>query len=89
MRVCGDYTFVAAIIQVDEVLLVFGWKSCGINGISMVLTGDMALASCQVQRWDVVGTVSILELDGSGTSCKSKQLMAKTDTHDWDLGRLH
>jgi hypothetical protein len=55
----------------------------------VVLTGDVALSGCQVQSWDVVGTVSVLELDGSGTSCKSKQLVTKTDTHDRDLGRLH
>ena len=49
----------------------------------------MALSGCQVQCRDVVGTVSVLELDGSSTGCKGQELMAETDTHDRDLGRLH
>jgi len=55
----------------------------------MVLGSDVALSGRQVQSRDVVGTVSVLELDGSGTSSKSKKLMAETDTHDWDLGSFH
>jgi hypothetical protein len=33
--------------------------------------------------------IPILELDGTSTCRKSKQLVAETDTHDWDLGRFH
>jgi hypothetical protein len=55
----------------------------------VVLTGNVALAACQVKGRNVVSAVSVLELDGSSTGCKSKQLVTETDTHDWNLGRLH
>ncbi len=83
------HTFVRAIIQVDKVLLEFAGQSWGIHGITMVLAGDVALASGQIQSRNVVSTVAILELDGASTSCESKQLVTKTDTHNWDLGGLH
>jgi hypothetical protein len=55
----------------------------------MVLGRDMALPSRQIQRRDIVSSVAILELDGTSTCGKSKQLVAETDTHDWNLGRFH
>ena len=82
-------TFVAAIIQVDEILLELCWESGGIDGVSVVLGGDVALTSCQIESGNVVGSVSVLELDGTGTCCKSKQLVTKTDTKDWNLGGFH
>lgn len=36
-----------------------------------------------------MSAVSVLELDGSGTCCEGKELMAETDTHDWNLGGFH
>ena len=62
-------TLVTAIIQVDKVLLVLFGEGCGVNCITVVLTGDMTLPSRQVQGWDIVGTVSVLELDSTGTGC--------------------
>ena len=79
----AKFTFVGSIIQVDEVFLEIGWESSHINGITVVLTGNVALTGGQIKSWDVVGTVSVLELDGAGTSCKSKQLMSQADTKDW------
>lgn len=55
----------------------------------MVLGRNLALSSRQVQSRDIVGTVSILQLNGSGTSCESEELMAETDTHDRNLGGFH
>jgi hypothetical protein len=55
----------------------------------VVLARDVALAGCQVQGRDVMSAVSVLELDGSGAGCEGEQLMAETDTHDWDLGGFH
>jgi len=82
-------TFVRAIVEVDEVLLVLLGKSGSINSITVVLTGNVALAGCQVKGGNVVSAVSVLELDGSSTGCKSKQLVTETDTHDRNLRRLH
>lgn len=55
----------------------------------MVLTRDMAFARREVQRWDVVGSITIFQLDGFGANCQRNQLMAKANAHDWDLRRLH
>ena len=55
----------------------------------MVLGRDMALPGCQIQCRDVMSPIPILELDGTSTCRKSKQLVAETDTHDWNLGGFH
>ena len=68
-EVLQKHTFVTAIVQVDEILLVLLRKGSGINGVSVVLGSDMALAGCQIEGGDVVSSVSILELDGTGTCC--------------------
>lgn len=84
-----DDTLVGAIVEVDEVLLEVGGKGRSVDRVPVVLGGDVALTSGQVQGGDVVGTVSVLELDGAGTGGKSEELMTHANTHDRDLGRLH
>lgn len=76
------HALVASIIEVDEVLLEFGVQGAGINGVTMVLAGDMALASRQVQSGDVVGTVAIFHLDGASARCQGQELVAKANAHD-------
>lgn len=84
-----DHSFVATVVEVDEVWLPLTGQGRHINSITVVLAGDVAATSGQVQGGDVVGTVSVLQLDSSGTGCESQQLVAKTDTHDGDLRGLH
>lgn len=55
----------------------------------MILAGDMALASSEVQGRDVVCAVAILELDGPGSSGQSQQLVTEADTENGNLGGLH
>lgn len=55
----------------------------------MVLTGDVAATSAQVQSRDVVSPVTVLELDGASTSSQGQQLVTQADTEDGDLGGLH
>lgn len=55
----------------------------------MVLAGDVALASSQVEGRDIVGSVAILELDGASSNSQSKKLVTKADTHDGDGRGLH
>jgi hypothetical protein len=85
----GIITFVGAIIQIHEILLILSRQRWRINRIPMVLGRDMALSRRQIQGRDVMSTITVLELDGTSTSCKSKQLVAETNTHDWELGRFH
>ena len=50
-------TFIARVIEVDEIFFpVFG-QSWGINGISVILTCDMATSSGEIKSWDIVGTI--------------------------------
>lgn len=83
------HSLVAAIVEVDKVLLEIGVKSAGINGITVVLASNVALTSGQVQRRDVVSTVTVLHLDGASTGGQSQKLVAQADTHDWDRRRLN
>ena len=84
-----DHTLVGAVVEVDEVLLELRWKGCGIDGVTVVLGSNVALTGCKVKSWDVVSTVTVLELDGASTCCKSEKLVTETDSKDWNLGGLH
>lgn len=84
-----DHTLVALVIQVHEVRLPLRGQGGGINGVTVVLAGDVAATSAQIQSRDVVGPVTVLELDGASTGGESKQLVTQADTEDGDLGSLH
>lgn len=83
-----DHSLVGRIVQVDKVLLPIGGQGAGINGITVVLGGDVTFAGGKVKSWDVVSTVTILELDGLCTSSECEQLVTHADAHDGNLGRL-
>lgn len=83
------HTLVGAVVEVDKVLLEVAGQGAGVDGITVVLAGNMALTGGQVERRNVVGTVTILELDGLGTNGKSQKLVAKANTHDGNGGGLH
>lgn len=83
-----DQSLVGLVVQVGEVLLPFAGESCGVNGVSVVLRGNVAFARGEVERGDVMGTVTILELDRLCASGESNQLVTHAYTHDGDLGRL-
>jgi len=84
-----DHSFIAGVIEIDEVRPPVRWKGRSINGVTVVLAGDMAASSGQVESWDVVSSVTILELNGAGTSRKSQELMTETDAEDGDLRGFH
>lgn len=83
------HTLVGAVVKVDEILLEVAREGADIDGVTVVLRGDVTLTSGQVKRRDVVGTVTILELDGLGTNSESKKLVTKANTHDGNRGSLH
>lgn len=84
-----DHAFVATVVEVDKVLLELAREGAGVNSVTVVLAGDVALASGQVERWDVVCAVAVLQLDSAGTNGESEKLVAKTDTHDRDGRFFH
>lgn len=83
------HSLVAAVVEVDKVLLEVVGEAVGVDGVSVVLGGDVALASGQVQGRDVVGSVAVLHLDGLGADGHGQELVAETDSHDGDGRGLH
>ena len=55
----------------------------------MILTGNVAALSGEVQCGNVVGPVAVLKLDSAGSCGKSEQLMSEADSEDGDLRVLH
>jgi len=84
-----NHALVGRVVEVDEVLLELGRDSGSINCVTVVLRGNVALSSHQVESRNVVGTVTVLHLDGLSTNGHGEKLVAKTDTHDGDLRGLH
>jgi hypothetical protein len=83
------HTLVGTVVQVDEVLLEVAGESAGVDSITVVLAGNVAETGGQVESGDVMGSVTILELDGASTDSKSQKLVTQTNTHDGDVGGLH
>lgn len=83
------HAFVATVVQVDKVLLEVAGQGAGINGVAMVLAGNVALASCQIQGGDVVSSVTILELDGAGANGQGQKLVAEANSHDGHRRGVH
>lgn len=82
-------TLVATVVEVDKVLLELAGQSAGVNGVTVVLAGDVALASGQVEGGDVVGAVAVLELNRSGADGEGEELVAQADSHDGDGRSIH
>lgn len=83
------HSLVAAVVEVDKVLLEVVGQGGGVDGVSVVLGGDVALAGGQVQGGDVVGSVAVLHLDRLGADGHGQKLVAETDSHDGDGRSLH
>jgi hypothetical protein len=77
-----DHALVGAVVEVDEVLLPVGGNSLDVNGVSVVLRRNVATSGGKVQSRDVVGTVSVLELNRFGTGGQRKKLVTKADSHN-------
>jgi hypothetical protein len=83
-------TLVRSVVEVDKVLLPLrGIKSVHVNGVSVVLRSDVAATSGEIKSGNVMGTVSVFQLDGLGTCGQGKKLVSKTDTHDGTGVGLH
>lgn len=54
-----DYIFVVIIVEVDEVFFEFGGEGVCIDGVIVVLVGDVVLVGGEVEGGDVVGMVIV------------------------------
>jgi hypothetical protein len=75
-------TLVTVVIGVDEELVPALRQSLGVDGITVVLRGDVALSGEHVGARNVVSAVTKLHLEGFGAGSASEQLVSKTDTKD-------
>lgn len=76
-------SLIAVIVKIyKERLPIIMVKSRDIHSIAVILAGDMAAASGEVEGRNVVSTVAVLQLDGPGASRKSEELMSQADAHD-------
>lgn len=83
------HALVAAVIEVDKVLLEVAGQGARVDGVAVVLAGDVALTGGQVEGGNVVGAVAVLQLNGAGAGGQSQKLVAKADAHDGDGRGLH
>ena len=81
-------TFVAVVVGVDKELVPALGQSLGVDGITVVLRGDVALSGEHVGARNVVAAVTELHLEGFGAGSASEQLVSKTDTEDRCPGLL-
>ncbi len=84
-----QHALVAAVVEVHKVLLELAGQGAGVDGVAVVLAGDVALAGGQVEGRDVVSAVAVFELDRRGADSESQKLVAEADAHDGDRRRLH
>jgi hypothetical protein len=59
-----NHALVGAVVQIDKVLLSVGGNGLDVHGVSVVLGGDVAASGGHAQHGNVMGMVSVLELDG-------------------------
>lgn len=83
-----DEALVGLVVEVGEVLAPLGGEGGGVDGVAVVLRGDVALAGGEVEGGDVVRAVAVLELDGLCAGGERDELVAHADAHDGDLGGL-
>jgi len=83
-----DQTLVGLVVEVGEVLPPFAGQGGWVDRVSVVLRSDVALAGGEVESWDVVSTVTVLELDGLCTGSKGDELVTHANAHDGNLGGL-
>lgn len=81
-------TLIAAIVCVDEKFLPALWESRGIDSVTVILGGDVALARQHAGTGDVVTAVTELHLERLGTNGTSNQLVAQANTKDRSSGLL-
>jgi len=83
-----DQAFVGLVVQVREVLPPLAAEGGGVDGVSVVLRRDVALARGEIERGDVVRAVAVLELDRLGAGGEGDELVAHAYAHDGDLRGL-
>ncbi len=81
-----DHSFVGLVVQVYEVWFpLFLWECLWVDCVAVVLGCDVALARGQVHCWDVVCSVTVLQLVCLAAGGQGQQLVAQTDTEDGQL----
>ncbi|RUS29418.1 LOW QUALITY PROTEIN: hypothetical protein BC938DRAFT_480691 [Jimgerdemannia flammicorona] len=83
-----DDALVRTVIGVDKEFLVVLGKGRDVDGISVVLRGNVASAGEHICARDVVTAVTVLHLLGLGAGGEGQELVAQTNTKDRFRGGL-
>ena len=83
-----DDSFIGAIIGVHHQWQPALGERLSIHSKAMVLRGDVAALSPEVDNGLIHAPVPKLHLEGLGSSCKGKNLIPKADAEDWSVGPL-
>ena len=81
----GVDSFVRSIVGVDEQFFPRRFESCDVDGVSVILRGDVASTGDEGCAGDVRSSVSVLELERVGSGREGEKLMSETDTEDGEL----
>src|SRR4030042_147311 len=71
-----------AVIQIYLTDLKSALYAIGINGIAVILGGDINSACCQITDRMIATTVAEFEFESSGSESTAYHLMSQADTHD-------
>lgn len=76
------HTLVGSIVDVTPCFGPSGRKTGGIDSVPVILGGDVTTSREEVERWNILGTVTVLEFDSLGSRCEREELMSQTDSED-------
>ena len=78
-------TLTASVVHVDITQRANSFKAVGYNRISMVLTRNKSSGSSKISYRLICTSVSVSELLGFTSHCKSGKLMSETYSKHWNV----
>jgi len=77
-------TLVGVVVKIDEVLFPIRRKELSVDSITVILRGDVGLASGQIDDGLVVTSVTVRKLVSLGAGSETEDLVTHANTHDGD-----
>lgn len=84
-----DHALVGLVVEVDKVGAPVGGESGRVDGVAVVLGGDVAASGKEIEGGDVVSAVAVLELDGLCAGGEGEELVAEADAKDGAVKGVH
>ena len=81
LRLVAD-AFIGTVIHIDKQGFPVSWKSCGINGITMILARDKTLCGTNAPHRLIMTAMAILQFICLSPGRPCQELIAETDAHE-------